>query len=282
MTGCSERQNNREAIHTSSRRTAGQGVCSSTLEGAVMGCDIREPCSGDLDCAGAKGEVCYSNVGCGNQLVELHRYVQICVVVVVIGSAVVISFQFAVINASTSYALFCYSEFKITMIGVVKPMDEAAESTLTQTLSTFLEPILAESKIALDSVGIIGDSQHSGVMLDVRVKFSGLYRPSVEQNLGGIIIGAFSCGTQTYSSSSVVMQNAFISSLSSHDSYYSGVVSILSTLEENGSRSLPSPTTPAPTVQIENSPSTKTEEFADPLAGKLLTSSDTACRRDVC
>mmetsp|Transcript_3651 Transcript_3651/g.6089 ORF Transcript_3651/g.6089 Transcript_3651/m.6089 type:complete len:249 (+) Transcript_3651:1326-2072(+) len=182
MTGCSERQNNREAIHTSSRRTAGQGVCSSTLEGAVMGCDIREPCSGDLDCAGAKGEVCYSNVGCGNQLVELH------------------------------------SEFKITMIGVVKPMDEAAESTLTQTLSTFLEPILAESKIALDSVGIIGDSQHSGVMLDVRVKFSGLYRPSVEQNLGGIIIGAFSCGTQTYSSSSVVMQNAFISSLSSHDS----------------------------------------------------------------
>ena len=155
------------------------------------------------------------------------------------------------------------------MIGVENPMDEAAESTLTQTLVAILEPILAESKIALDTVGIIGNLQHSGVMLDVRVKFSGLYRPSVEQNLGGIIIGAFSSGTQTSLSSSVVMQSTFISSLSSQDSYYSGVVSILSTLEENGSRPLPSPT-PAPTIQIENSPSTKTDELADPLEGKLL------------
>ena len=80
MTGCSERiKSNREAIHTSSRRTAGagQGVCASTLEGAIMGCDIREPCSGDLDCAGAAGEACYSNVGCGNPLVELNRYVAV-------------------------------------------------------------------------------------------------------------------------------------------------------------------------------------------------------------
>ena len=73
MTGCSERiKSSREAIHTSSRRTAGQGVCASTLEGAVMGCDYGLACSEDLDCA--VGSLCYSDI-CGYPLMELHRYV---------------------------------------------------------------------------------------------------------------------------------------------------------------------------------------------------------------
>eukprot|EP00577_Skeletonema_sp_RCC1716_P026376 CAMPEP_0113427560 /NCGR_PEP_ID=MMETSP0013_2-20120614/31373_1 /TAXON_ID=2843 ORGANISM="Skeletonema costatum, Strain 1716" /NCGR_SAMPLE_ID=MMETSP0013_2 /ASSEMBLY_ACC=CAM_ASM_000158 /LENGTH=200 /DNA_ID=CAMNT_0000316007 /DNA_START=318 /DNA_END=917 /DNA_ORIENTATION=- /assembly_acc=CAM_ASM_000158 len=198
MTGCSERIKNRELIIPSGRRTAAIGGCASTLKSAVMGCGNRVSCSGDVDCA--VGESCYSDIGCGNPLMELN------------------------------------SEFLFTMIGVQTPMDEAAESTLTQTLTTFLEPILEDSNIALDSVGIIGDPQHLGVMLDVNVKFTGLYRPPVEQNLGGIIMGAFNSGAQNAFSSSVIIQNAFISALSSQGSYFSGVVSVLLTLKENGSR----------------------------------------------
>lgn len=137
------------------------------------------------------------------------------------------------------------------MIGVQTPMNEAAKNTLTQTLSDFLEPILEASNIALDSVTVVGNPQHSGVMLDVSVKFTGLYRPTVEQNLGRIIIAAFSSGTQNAYSSSVIMQNAFISSLSSQGSYFNGVVSVLLTLKENGSRPAPPPTPPpvaAPTM----------------------------------
>jgi len=215
-TGCSERIKNRELIIPSGRRTAAIGGCASTLKSAVMGCGNRVSCSGDVDCA--VGESCYSDIGCGNPLMELN------------------------------------SEFLFTMIGVQTPMDEAAESTLTQTLTTFLEPILEDSNIALDSVGIIGDPQHLGVMLDVNVKFTGLYRPPVEQNLGGIIMGAFNSGAQNAFSSSVIIQNAFISALSSQGSYFSGVVSVLLTLKENGSRPAPPPA-PAPTAQIDNLPS---------------------------
>lgn len=132
------------------------------------------------------------------------------------------------------------------MIGVQSPLDEAAENTLTQTLSTFLAPILEETNVALDSVGII-DSQQSGVMLDVNVKFTGLYRPSMEQNLGQIVIDAFNGKAQTALSEPVIVQNTFISLLSSESSSFSGVVSALLTLQNYGFRPVPSPT-PSPTA----------------------------------
>ena len=76
MTGCSGRIQNRKLMqHPNSRRTAGAGVCASTMKGAILGCDTRVSCSGDLDCA--VGGSCYSDIGCGNPLVELNRYVQI-------------------------------------------------------------------------------------------------------------------------------------------------------------------------------------------------------------
>lgn len=72
-TGCSERIKNRGLItHPNSRRTEGEGVCASSLKGAVMGCDYRMACSGDLDCGVA--ELCYSDI-CGNPLMILQRYV---------------------------------------------------------------------------------------------------------------------------------------------------------------------------------------------------------------
>lgn len=132
------------------------------------------------------------------------------------------------------------------MIGVQSPLDESAENTLSQILSTFLAPVLEETNTALDSVSII-DSQQSGVMLDVNVKFTGLYRPSVEQNLGQIIIDAFNGKANTALSAPVIVQNTFISLLSSGSSSYSGVVSALLTLQNYGSRPVPSPT-PSPTA----------------------------------
>ncbi len=133
------------------------------------------------------------------------------------------------------------------MIGVQSPMDDAAESALTETLSAFLAPIFEETNIALDSVGVIGDPQQSGVMLDVNVKFSGLYRPPMEQNLGQIIIDAFNGKAQTPLSSPVIVHNTFISLLGSETSFYSGVVSALLTLQNYGSRPVPPPT-PSPTA----------------------------------
>ena len=75
MTGCSERikkSSSREVIHATSRRTAGDGICASTLEDAIMGCDYGLACSGDLDCG--VGAICYSDI-CGYPLMELYRYV---------------------------------------------------------------------------------------------------------------------------------------------------------------------------------------------------------------
>ena len=77
MTGCSERikkSSSREVIHATSRRTAGDGICASTLEDAIMGCDYGVACSGDLDCG--VGEICYSDI-CGYPLMELYRYAYI-------------------------------------------------------------------------------------------------------------------------------------------------------------------------------------------------------------
>lgn len=130
------------------------------------------------------------------------------------------------------------------MVGIETPMDEAAESTFTQTLSVLLKSILADSDIDLNYVTTIGDSQHMGTILDVNVKFSGLYRPVVEQNLGGIIIEAFNTDTQ----------NAFVSALNNQGDYFSGASSVILTLKQSGSRPAP---TPAPTggVQIESLPS---------------------------
>ena len=72
-TGCSERITNRGLIlHPNSRRTAGEGVCASTLKGAMVGCGYRMACSGDLDCGVA--ELCYSDI-CGFPLMILQRYV---------------------------------------------------------------------------------------------------------------------------------------------------------------------------------------------------------------
>eukprot|EP00985_Skeletonema_marinoi_P032839 scaffold39752_cov183-Skeletonema_marinoi.AAC.1 len=65
-TGCSERIKNREL----NDGNVGEGVCASTLKGAVMGCGYEDACSGDLDCGGA--ELCYSDI-CGYRLMELHR-----------------------------------------------------------------------------------------------------------------------------------------------------------------------------------------------------------------
>ncbi len=83
MTGCSKRIKNRGLIiHPNGRRrTAGDGVCASSLNSAVLGCDTRVSCSGDLDCA--VGESCYSDIGCGNPLVELNRCVQMLFVVMI-------------------------------------------------------------------------------------------------------------------------------------------------------------------------------------------------------
>jgi hypothetical protein len=134
------------------------------------------------------------------------------------------------------------------MIGIETPSDEAAESTFAQTLSAVVKSILEDSKIALNSVTTIGDSQHMGTILDLNVKFSGLYRPPVEQNLGGIIIEGFNSETQ----------DAFVSALSNQGDYFSGVSGVLLTLKEDESRPASLPTS-APTrtggILIETLPS---------------------------
>ena len=76
LTGCFERIQNGEVFNTTTDGTTdveGNGVCAATLNNALWGCDIRVACSGDLNCA--VGEKCYSDIGCGNPLMELVRYV---------------------------------------------------------------------------------------------------------------------------------------------------------------------------------------------------------------
>lgn len=134
------------------------------------------------------------------------------------------------------------------MIGIETPTDEAAESTFAEILSVVVKPILEDSNIALNSVTTFGDSQHMGTILDVNVKFSGLYRPPVVQNLGGIIIEGFDFETQ----------DAFVSALSNQGDYFSGVSGVLLTLKEEDSLPASLPTSaPTPTggIQIETVPS---------------------------
>jgi hypothetical protein len=58
------------------------GLCAANLNSAILGCDGElVPCSGNLDCA--LGARCYSDIGCGNPLMELVRYVQICEVLII-------------------------------------------------------------------------------------------------------------------------------------------------------------------------------------------------------
>ena len=174
-----------------------------------------------------------------------------------------ISYSFRFINlmmTSKIQTWTSFSTFLITMIGVQSPMDKTAEDTLTQALRTFLDPFLEASNIGLDTVSVVNDPQQLGVMLDVSVKFTGLYRPPVEQNLGAIIIVALNSGTQSSFSAPVVIQNAFISSLGNQGSYFSGVVSALLTLKENGSKPVPRPT-PPPTRAPPTPPPTRTSEL---------------------
>ena len=122
------------------------------------------------------------------------------------------------------------------MIRVDKNMGEGATRTFKKALLLVIEPILEASNIALDSVTVL-DSQHTGTVLYVTVKISGLYRPSVEQNLGEIIINAFNTGAQT----------AFRAALGNN--FFGGVIGVFLSLKSN--ESIPAPTpTPPPTVSI--------------------------------
>jgi len=152
-TGCSERIKNREL----NDGNVGEGVCASTLKGAVMGCGYEDACSGDLDCGGA--ELCYSDI-CGYRLMELH------------------------------------SEFLFTMIRIERPMDQAAERTFIKALTLVLEQIMNAFNIVLDSVTVM-DSRQTGTILYTNVKLLGLHRPQMMAiNLGQLVIDAFNSGAQ--------------------------------------------------------------------------------------
>src|SRR5210317_947210 len=118
-------------------------------------------------------------------------------------------------SISRLYSSLCSSsssEFLITIIGIETTMDEVATATFSEAMTTVLSPILEELNIALDSVTVT-DQQNLGTILDVNVRFSGYYRPPMEQSLGGVIIDAFD----------TEMQNAFISTLNNQGEYFSGV-----------------------------------------------------------
>src|SRR5210317_1596859 len=92
-------------------------------------------------------------------------------------------------------------------------MDEVAIATFSEAMTTVLSPILEELNIALDSVTVT-DQQNLGTILDVNVRFSGYYRPPMEQSLGGVIIDAFD----------TEIQNVLISTLNDQGGeYFSGV-----------------------------------------------------------
>lgn len=143
------------------------------------------------------------------------------------------------------------SEFLITIIGIETTMDEVATATFSEAMTTVLSPILEELNIALDSVTVT-DQQNLGTILDVNVKFSGYYRPPIEQSLGGVIIDAFN----------TEIQNAFISTLNNQGGeYFSGVQEggVILALIEDESREATVPTfAPSGSIQIETLPSDNT------------------------
>jgi hypothetical protein len=130
-------------------------------------------------------------------------------------------------------------------------MDEVATATFSEAMTTVLSPILEELNIALDSVTVT-DQQNLGTILDVNVRFSGFYRPPMEQSLGGVIIDAFD----------TEMQNSFISTLNNQGGeYFSGVQEggvILALIEDDSTpASLPT-MAPSGSIQIETLPSDTT------------------------
>jgi hypothetical protein len=80
LTGCSDKMQNGELFNTTdgilddTSSVERDGLCAADLISAILGCDGKlMPCSVALDCDG--GGQCYSEIGCGNPLMELVRYV---------------------------------------------------------------------------------------------------------------------------------------------------------------------------------------------------------------
>ena len=142
-------------------------------------------------------------------------------------------------------------------------MDEVATATFSEAMTTVLSPILEELNIALDSVTVT-DQQNLGTILDVNVRFSGFYRPPIEQSLGGVIIDAFD----------TEMQNSFISTLNNQGGeYFSGVQEggvILALIEDDSTpASLPT-LAPSGSIQIETLPSDTSSVEEEPISTPQL------------
>ena len=140
------------------------------------------------------------------------------------------------------------------MSGFEKDMCDISESILTDALKFVVRPILEDSNIALDSVNVLSvrhdsistldsvtvlDSQQTGTVLYVTVKISGLYRPTVEQNLGEIIINAFNSGKR----------NDFQAALG--DDFFGGVIWVH--LSSKNNESLPAPPSPMASITFSTS-----------------------------